>query len=38
MQSEEKVHVIENVYRHNPYTHYIGKNPFDFTALITEHA
>ena len=36
MQSEAKVHVTENVYRHNPYTHYIGKNTFDFTALVTE--
>ena len=26
MQSEAKVHVTGNVYRHNPYTHYIGKN------------
>ena len=25
MQSEAKVHVTGNVYRHNPYTHYIGK-------------
>ena len=36
--SEAKVHVTGNVYRHNPYTHYIGKNTFDFTALVTEHA
>ena len=35
MQSEAKVHVTENVYTHNPYTHYIGKNTFDFTALVT---
>ena len=28
MQSEAKVHVTGNVYRHNPYTHYIGKNTF----------
>ena len=28
MQSEAKVHVTGNVYRHNPYTHYIGKNIF----------
>ena len=27
-----------NVYRHNPHTYYIGKNTFDFTALVTEHA
>ena len=38
MQSEAKVHVTGNVYRHNPYTHDIGKNKFDFTALVTEHA
>ena len=38
VQSETTVHVTENVYRHNPYTHYIGKNTFDFTALVTEHA
>ena len=38
MQSEAKVHVTGNVYRHNPHTHYIGKNTFDFTALVTEHA
>ena len=38
MQSEAKVHVTGNVYRHNTYTHYIGKNTFDFTALVTEHA
>ena len=38
MQSEAKVHVIENVYTHNPYNHYIGKNTFDFTALVTKHA
>ena len=25
MQSEAKVHVTGNVYRHSPYTHYIGK-------------
>ena len=31
MQSEAKVHVTENVYRHNPYTHYIGK-----THLISQ--
>ena len=36
MQSETKV--SGNVYRHNPYTHYIRKNTFDFTALVTEHA
>ena len=35
MQSEAKVHVTGNVYRHNPYTHYIGKNTFDFTAPVT---
>ena len=34
---EAKVHVTGNVYRHNPYTHYIGKNTFDFTALVAEH-
>ena len=28
MQSEAKVHVTGNVYRHNPYTHYIGKRRF----------
>ena len=38
VQSEAKVHVTGNVYRHNPYTHYIGKNTFDFTVLVTEHA
>ena len=38
VQSDTKVHVTGNVYRHNPYTHYIGKNTFDFTALVTEHA
>ena len=38
VQSEAKVHVTGNVYRHNPYTHYIGENTFDFTALVTEHA
>ena len=38
MQSEAKVHVTGNVYRHNPYTHYIGKNTFDITVLVTEHA
>ena len=38
MQSKAKVRVTGNVYRHNPYTHYIGKNKFDFTALVTEHA
>ena len=37
LQSEAKLHVTGNVYRHNPYTHYIGKNTFDFTALATEH-
>ena len=26
MQSEAKVHVTGNVYRHNAFTHYIGKN------------
>ena len=26
MQSKAKVHVTGNVYRHDPYTHYIGKN------------
>ena len=31
MQSEAKVNVTENVYRHNPYTHYIGK-----THLISQ--
>ena len=31
MQSEAKVHVTGNVYRHNPYTHYIGK-----THLISQ--
>ena len=35
MQSEAKVHVTGNVFTHNPYTHYIGKNTFDFTALVT---
>ena len=38
MQSEAKVHVTGNVYRRNPYTLYIGKNAFDFTVLVTEHA
>ena len=38
VQSEAKVHVTGNVYRHNPHTHYIGKITFDFTALVTEHA
>ena len=38
VQSKAKVHVTGNVYRHNPYTHYIGKNTFDFTVLVTEHA
>ena len=38
MQSEAKVHVTGNVNRHNPYTHYIGKNTFDFTAFVIEHA
>ena len=38
MQAEAKAHVTGNVYRHNPYTHYIGKSTFDFTALVTEHA
>ena len=28
MQSEAKVHVTGNVYIHNPYSHYIGKNTF----------
>ena len=32
MQSEAKVHVTGNVYRHNPYTHYIGKK----THLISQ--
>ena len=31
MQSEAKVHVTGNMYRHNPYTHYIGK-----THLISQ--
>ena len=31
MQSEAEVHVTGNVYRHNPYTHYIGK-----THLISQ--
>ena len=31
MQSEAKVHVPGNMYRHNPYTHYIGK-----THLISQ--
>ena len=35
MQSKTKVHVTGNVYRHNPYTHYIVKNTFDFTALVS---
>ena len=34
MKSEAKVHVTGNVYRHNPYTYYIGKNTFDSTALV----
>ena len=34
VQSEAKAHVTGNVYRHNPYTHFIGKNKFD----STEHA
>ena len=38
MQSESKVHVTGNKYGHYPYTRYIGKNTFDFTALVTEHA
>ena len=38
MQPEAKVHVTGNVYRHNPDTNFIGKNTFDFTALVTEHA
>ena len=38
MESGAKVHVTGNMYRHNPYTHYIGKNTLDFTALVTEHA
>ena len=33
MQSEAKLHVTGNVYRHNSHTHYIGKNTFDFTGL-----
>ena len=32
MQSEAKVLVTGNVYRHNPYTHYIGK-----THLMSQH-
>ena len=32
LQSEAKVHVTGNVYRHNPHTHYIGK-----THLISQH-
>ena len=35
MQSEAKVHVTGNVYRHNPYTHYIRKNTFDFTFRLS---
>ena len=37
VQSEAKVRVTGNVYRHNPYTYYKGKNTFDFTALVIEH-
>ena len=32
VQSEAKVHVTGNVYRHNPFTHYIEK-----THLISQH-
>ena len=33
MQSEAKVHVTGNVYRHIPHTPYIGKNTFDSRRL-----
>ena len=35
MQSETKVHVTGNVYRHNPYTHYIGKKTHLISQLLS---